>query len=145
MLSKKEYAAENSDMQNDVDIGEEQFDEFGDENYEGDGDDRYPEEDEKYNENEKNNENEGDSNYLANDSKQEKEVIKSRKWQWATPLIEGVPPSHRGGHTATLSGASIIIFGVKQRFSQQIVINAIGTLLRWKEQRVYLLKRHSRP
>ena len=34
-----------------------------------------------------------------------------RKWQWATPLIEGVPPCPRGGHSATLSGASIIIFG----------------------------------
>ena len=36
-----------------------------------------------------------------------------RLWQWATPLIEGVPPCPRGGHSATLSGASIIIFGVK--------------------------------
>ena len=35
-----------------------------------------------------------------------------RKWQWATPLIEGVPPCPRGGHSATLSGASIIVFGV---------------------------------
>lgn len=26
-------------------------------------------------------------------------------------MIEGVPPCARGGHTATLSGASIIIFG----------------------------------
>lgn len=36
---------------------------------------------------------------------------KVRKWQWANPLIEGVGPTPRGGHTATLSGASIIIFG----------------------------------
>ena len=35
----------------------------------------------------------------------------TRKWQWATPLIEGVPPCPRGGHSATLSGASIVIFG----------------------------------
>jgi host cell factor len=44
-------------------------------------------------------------------SKQQDEEV-PRKWQWATPLIEGVPPSQRGGHSATLSGASIIIFGV---------------------------------
>ena len=112
MISKKELAKEYSDQQEDGDIGEEPYDDFGDENYEGEGDDRYPDDNEKYNENEKNNDNEGDSNYLVNDSKQEKEVVKNRKWQWATPLIEGVPPSHRGGHSATLSGASIIIFGV---------------------------------
>lgn len=34
-----------------------------------------------------------------------------RRWQWAYPIIEGVSPCQRGGHTATLSGASIIIFG----------------------------------
>lgn len=34
-----------------------------------------------------------------------------RKWQWAYPVIEGVGPCPRGGHTATLSGTSIIIFG----------------------------------
>lgn len=33
------------------------------------------------------------------------------KWQWAPPLIEGVPPSQRGGQSATLSGACIVIFG----------------------------------
>lgn len=37
--------------------------------------------------------------------------FEARKWQWATPLIEGVPPCPRGGHSATLSGASIVIFG----------------------------------
>ena len=34
-----------------------------------------------------------------------------RNWQWAYPTIEGVPPSPRGGHSATLVGASLIIFG----------------------------------
>ena len=34
-----------------------------------------------------------------------------RKWQWATPLIEGVPPCPRGGHSATKTGGCIIIFG----------------------------------
>ena len=34
-----------------------------------------------------------------------------RRWQWAYPIIEGVSPCQRGGHSATLSGASIIIFG----------------------------------
>ena len=130
MLSKKEYAAENSDLRDDADNGDEQYDDYGDENYEDAGNGRY-EEEEKSNEYEKN---EGDSNYQVNDSKQEKEVIKNRKWQWATPLIEGVPPSHRGGHTATLSGASIIIFGVNQDFLQVgLIINAIGTLLRWEK------------
>lgn len=35
-----------------------------------------------------------------------------RKWFWAFPQIEGVPPSPRGGHSATLIGASILYFGV---------------------------------
>ena len=30
---------------------------------------------------------------------------------WAFPQIEGVPPSPRGGHSATLTGASLVIFG----------------------------------
>jgi hypothetical protein len=34
-----------------------------------------------------------------------------RRWQWAYPIIEGVSPCQRGGHSATLSGASIVIFG----------------------------------
>lgn len=34
-----------------------------------------------------------------------------RRWVWAFPLIEGVPPCPRGGHTATLAGQSLIIFG----------------------------------
>ena len=34
-----------------------------------------------------------------------------RRWQWAYPVIEGVNPCPRGGHSATLSGTSIIIFG----------------------------------
>ena len=42
------------------------------------------------------------------------QIPKSRKWQWANPLIEGVSPSPRGGHTATLSGSTIVIFGVSR-------------------------------
>lgn len=34
-----------------------------------------------------------------------------RKWFWAFPQIEGVPPCPRGGHSATLIGASILYFG----------------------------------
>lgn len=34
-----------------------------------------------------------------------------RKWLWAFPQIEGVPPCARGGHSATLTGASLVIFG----------------------------------
>ena len=37
--------------------------------------------------------------------------IVERKWLWAFPQIEGVPPSPRGGHSATLTGASLVIFG----------------------------------
>ena len=38
-------------------------------------------------------------------------MIVDRKWLWAFPQIEGVPPSPRGGHSATLTGASLVIFG----------------------------------
>jgi len=38
--------------------------------------------------------------------------IVERQWLWAFPQIEGVPPSPRGGHSATLTGASLVIFGV---------------------------------
>eukprot|EP00358_Blepharisma_japonicum_P002100 CAMPEP_0202949878 /NCGR_PEP_ID=MMETSP1395-20130829/16708_1 /ASSEMBLY_ACC=CAM_ASM_000871 /TAXON_ID=5961 /ORGANISM="Blepharisma japonicum, Strain Stock R1072" /LENGTH=177 /DNA_ID=CAMNT_0049653297 /DNA_START=68 /DNA_END=601 /DNA_ORIENTATION=+ len=34
-----------------------------------------------------------------------------KQWQWAYPTVEGIPPSPRGGHTATLVGASLVIFG----------------------------------
>ena len=34
-----------------------------------------------------------------------------RKFLWAFPQIEGVPPCARGGHSATLTGASLVIFG----------------------------------
>lgn len=43
--------------------------------------------------------------------KEEGEGQKERRWVWAFPLIEGVPPSPRGGHSATLAGQSLIIFG----------------------------------
>ena len=36
----------------------------------------------------------------------------NRHWQFSYPQIEGVPPSARGGHTAVLAGASVLIFGV---------------------------------
>jgi host cell factor len=39
-------------------------------------------------------------------------MVPDRKWFWAFPQIEGVPPSPRGGHSATLIGASILYFGV---------------------------------
>lgn len=37
--------------------------------------------------------------------------FETRRWQWAYPVIEGVSPCTRGGHSATLCGASIVIFG----------------------------------
>lgn len=37
--------------------------------------------------------------------------VNERRWVWAFPLIEGVPPCSRGGHTATLAGQSLVIFG----------------------------------
>lgn len=40
-----------------------------------------------------------------------KNLMTEKKYQWATPLIEGIPPSVRGGHTATKIGRIIIIFG----------------------------------
>lgn len=43
---------------------------------------------------------------------QAKATPSSRHWQFSYPQIEGVPPSARGGHTAVLAGASVIIFGV---------------------------------
>lgn len=56
------------------------------------------------------NENE-DSNQSLNDI----EDLETRKWQWAPPQIEGIPPSPRGGHTATKTAGCIIIFGVDLR------------------------------
>jgi len=32
-------------------------------------------------------------------------------WEWANTIAEGIPPSARGGHSATLIGKSIVIFG----------------------------------
>ena len=54
-----------------------------------------------------------------------------RKWFWAFPQIEGVPPCPRGGHSATLIGASILYFGVSMNFT---VTYNVGTLL-WMEER----------
>ena len=39
------------------------------------------------------------------------ELSQERKWLWAFPQIEGVPPAPRGGHSATLTGASLVVFG----------------------------------
>lgn len=36
---------------------------------------------------------------------------KEPNWEWASTIAEGNPPSARGGHTATLIGKSIVIFG----------------------------------
>ena len=47
-------------------------------------------------------------------------VIVERQWLWAFPQIEGVPPSPRGGHSATLTGASLVIFGVSKIDSTHI-------------------------
>ena len=35
----------------------------------------------------------------------------SASWYWASAVAEGVPPSARGGHTSTLVGSSLVIFG----------------------------------
>src|SRR5574343_592662 len=43
---------------------------------------------------------------------QVKTTSSTRHWQFSYPQIEGVPPSARGGHTAVLAGASVIIFVV---------------------------------
>lgn len=56
--------------------------------------------------------------------------LEPRKWQWATPLIEGVPPCARGGHSATLWEVSIVVFGVKSYFL------IVGPLLCRKKQRI---------
>ena len=59
--------------------------------------------------------------------------IVERQWLWAFPQIEGVPPSPRGGHSATLTGASLVIFGVStydfHTIINMIVIHSIGSLL----------------
>jgi host cell factor len=34
-----------------------------------------------------------------------------KRWQWARPQVEGMGPSARGGHSATLVGARIFVFG----------------------------------
>ena len=32
-------------------------------------------------------------------------------WYWASAVAEGIPPCARGGHSATLVGSSLVIFG----------------------------------
>lgn len=54
----------------------------------------------------------GSSQFSEDQGFGESKEIPDRKWFWAFPQIEGVPPSARGGHTATLIGASILFFGV---------------------------------
>ena len=48
---------------------------------------------------------------ISEDSENMRGELVQRKWQWATPLVEGVPPCPRGGHTATKTGGCIIVFG----------------------------------
>jgi len=56
--------------------------------------------------------------------------IVERQWLWAFPQIEGVPPSPRGGHSATLTGASLVIFGVSKNNNQRnLLFHPIGSLL----------------
>ena len=71
--------------------------------------------------------------YLFNVAQQ----FEPRKWQWATPLIEGVPPCARGGHSATLWEVSIVVFGVTSFF-----FLILGPLLRWQEQRIQISQRY---
>lgn len=50
----------------------------------------------------------------ASETSEEQEIKQpsgEKSWQWAYPTVEGIPPSQRGGHTATLVGASLVIFG----------------------------------
>lgn len=49
----------------------------------------------------------------------DEDSLSDKKWFWAFPQIEGVPPCARGGHTATLIGASILFFGVRTLFAQR--------------------------
>jgi hypothetical protein len=52
------------------------------------------------------------------------DYIVERKWLWAFPQIEGVPPAPRGGHSATLTGASLVIFGVRRDFVNVVFLGA---------------------
>lgn len=45
------------------------------------------------------------------DSKNEEVSSSTSQWEWASTIAEGNPPSARGGHSATLIGKSIVIFG----------------------------------
>jgi len=45
------------------------------------------------------------------DTNEQQSKDNSHKWEWATTIAEGIPPSARGGHSATLIGKSIVIFG----------------------------------
>jgi hypothetical protein len=60
-----------------------------------------------------------------------------RRWFWAFPQIEGVPPCPRGGHSATLIGASILYFGVSHKLIFKLIL---GTLLWRKEIRLHLFE-----
>ena len=50
---------------------------------------------------------------MENESQSENIETKEDKvvWNWASTVPEGIPPSSRGGHTATLIGKSVIVFG----------------------------------
>jgi len=97
---------------------EEEYQQYEEEKYNGDyqgqqGEEyeNYEEEEEEYNESAQDQDHENGNGSENLGTQGSKDVAKVRKWQWANPLIEGVGPTPRGGHSATLSGASIIIFG----------------------------------
>lgn len=54
-----------------------------------------------------------DDHHVSEDSDDVRGELVQRKWEWVSPLIEGVPPCPRGGHSATKTGGCIIIFGVQ--------------------------------
>lgn len=57
-------------------------------------------------------------------------VPTENRFQWVVPLIEGIPPSPRGGHTATKVGRFLILFGVFLK----------GPFLQRKRRRFHLFK-----
>jgi hypothetical protein len=54
---------------------------------------------------------EGSSEMSSEPSYYMNKEFATRRWQWAYPVVDGVNPCPRGGHSATLSGHSIVIFG----------------------------------
>jgi hypothetical protein len=52
-----------------------------------------------------------DSDVEEHDDDKDKLDENQAQWDWASTIAEGNPPSARGGHTATLIGKSIVVFG----------------------------------